>query len=138
MATKVLPKPAVKGEAQTLASATNGWANDAKPHESDDSALAINGDREPFFTTPWYYPGHKIRGMDQSKLFVNENAVRARAGLLMGFAFVVITLLAALEAPSKVVPYMAIPVLLDVSILPLLTRPWVQYTHSKTHIAYAR
>jgi hypothetical protein len=92
------------------------WNKAGGETNSDDHPDAIDPNREPFFTTPWWAPGHRIRGMDQTKLFVNENAVRARAGLLMAFAFVVITLLNSLDDPSKVVPYMAIPALLDVSI----------------------
>ena len=84
-------------------------------NDNEDDSFIDGGSREPFLTSPWWAPGHKVKGMDPGTFYINENAVRARAGLLMAFAFVVITLLVHLERPSDVVPYMGIPILLDVS-----------------------
>lgn len=116
---KVTPVNTVTVEARPLHGSSKAPATNGTQPAATTDIGAIAGDREPFFTTPWYSPGHRVRGMDQNKLFINENAVRARAGLLMGFAFIVITLLASLETPSEVVPFMAIPILLDVSACPL-------------------
>jgi hypothetical protein len=110
------PSPAGKSDNKKDASETETLAR----HDDDGrlpslSQPAIDPAFEPFVPTPWWAPGHRVRGLDPNKLFVNENSVRARAGLLMSFAFIVIILLTNLENPSAVVPYLAIPILLDVS-----------------------
>uniref|UniRef100_A0A7S4G1C3 Glutaredoxin domain-containing protein n=1 Tax=Eutreptiella gymnastica TaxID=73025 RepID=A0A7S4G1C3_9EUGL len=61
------------------------------PNPEDD--LAQDSTRSIFWTKPWYALGSQIRGDTAGELFMNENAVRARAGLLHITAWVVFCLL---------------------------------------------
>lgn len=64
-----------------------------------------------FFTVPLFSLGHELIGKPQGSIYMNENAVRARAGLLNATAWTVLALILSLDNPSFIV-YTIAPVAL--------------------------
>ena len=74
---------------------------EARTRESSSpkDKLAQDGTKSLFWTKPWYALGSQLKGRTPGEIYMNENAVRARAGLLNITAWVVFVILLTAEKP---------------------------------------
>eukprot|EP00122_Pirum_gemmata_P000415 Pgem_evm1s366 len=70
-----------------------------------------DGSKPIFFTKPFYALGSEIKGRAPGEIYMNENAVRARAGLLNLTAWAVLMILTNIERPTFIL-YSIAPVVL--------------------------
>ena len=75
------------------------------------SYIEIDGRKAPFLSTPWYSAGSRVAGKVPGKMYMNENAVRARAGFLNATGWISAFLILSLPSygirPFTVIKYLA-------------------------------
>ena len=80
----------------------DGGATDveAGPSQKPELDSTQDGTGSLFWTKPWYALGSQIKGRTAGEIYMNDNAVRARAGLLNITAWVVFCLLLTSDNPQ--------------------------------------
>lgn len=86
------------------------------PQIARDACVAIDPSKAPFLTTPWYSYGSEINGMSPGLKYMNENAVRARAGLLNATGWMSAFLILYLPPVYGVRPFLVIKYLASIAL----------------------
>ena len=86
------------------------------------SSIEIDGRKAPFLSMPWYSTGSRVAGRVPGKTYMNENAVRARAGFLNATGWISAFLILFLPdaygiRPFTIIKYLAGVALWEVIIL---------------------